>query len=189
MSPRLPCRRPNLCQLLKRLSISGLASPHAPSADEAGLHACFLRYFDLRSSVSSLYDGAIVNEANRVLTEAPERLKESHRAFYRWTQAGESIAYGSSGELRISRCDLGVFFTSPKVSRHLDTVIGEICRAREAKLVLMQGLFGPTLGTWALCSSASARHPRTPQAPLRWRRPQCWWPTRRPVPPPVCAPP
>ena len=45
-----------------------------------------------------MYDGSIVHEANRVLPEAPERLKESHRAFYRWTQAGESMAYGSSGD-------------------------------------------------------------------------------------------
>ena len=98
----------------------GSAFPYAPSADEAGPHACFLKYFDLRSSGSSLYDGSIVHEANRVLTETPERLKESHRAFYRWTQAAESIAYGSSGELRVSRCDLGVFVTSSKVSRHLE---------------------------------------------------------------------
>jgi hypothetical protein len=55
-----------------------------------------------------------------VLTEAPERLKESHRAFYHWTQAGEYIACGSSGELRVGRCDLGVFVTSSKVSRHLE---------------------------------------------------------------------
>ena len=104
----------------RRHKMSGSAFPHAPSADEAGPHACFLKYFDLRSSGSSLYDGSIVNEANWVLTEAPERLKESHRAFYRWTQAGESIAYGSSGELRVGRCDLGVFVTSSKVSRHLE---------------------------------------------------------------------
>ena len=76
--------------------------------------------FDLRSSGSSLYDGSIVDEANRVLTEAPERLKDSHRAFYRCTQAGESIAYGSGGELRVGGCDLGVFVTSSKTSRHLE---------------------------------------------------------------------
>jgi len=67
-----------------------------------------------------LYDGSIVDEANRVLTEAPERLKDSHRAFYRRTQAGEPIAYGSGGELRVGRCDLGVFVASSKVSRHLE---------------------------------------------------------------------
>ncbi len=67
-----------------------------------------------------MYDGSIVSEANRVLTEAPERLKDSHRAFYRWTQAEESVAYGSGGELRFGRCDLGVFVTSSKVSRHLE---------------------------------------------------------------------
>jgi hypothetical protein len=98
----------------------GSASPYAPSADEAGRHACFLKYFDLRSSGSSLYDGSIVDEANRALTEAPERLKNSHRAFYRCTQAGESIAYGSGGELRVGRDDLRVFVTSSKVSRHLE---------------------------------------------------------------------
>ena len=99
----------------------GVGFPTRPQrADEAGPHACFLKYFDLRSSGSSLYDGSIVHEANRVLTETPERLKESHRAFYRWTQAGESIAYRSSGELRVGRCDLGVFVTSSKVSCHLE---------------------------------------------------------------------
>ena len=98
----------------------GSASPHAPSADEAGRHACFLKHFDLGSSGSSLYDGSIVDETYRVLPEAPERLKDSHGGFYRWTQAGESIAYGSGGELRVGRCDLGVFVTSSKASRHLE---------------------------------------------------------------------
>ena len=55
-----------------------------------------------------------------VLTETPERLMDSHRAFCCRTQAGESIAYGSGGELRVGRCDLGVFVTSSKVSRHLE---------------------------------------------------------------------
>jgi hypothetical protein len=67
-----------------------------------------------------LYDGSIVDEANRVLAEVPERLKDSHGAFYRWTQAGESIAYGSGGELRFGRRDLGVFVNSSKASRHLE---------------------------------------------------------------------
>ena len=67
-----------------------------------------------------MYDGSIVDEANRVLTEAPEKLKDSHGAFYRWTQAGESIAYGSGGELRVGGCDLGVFVISSKASRHLE---------------------------------------------------------------------
>ena len=34
--------------------------------------------------------------------------------------SGESIAYGSSGELRVGICDLGVFVISSKVSRHLE---------------------------------------------------------------------
>jgi hypothetical protein len=61
-----------------------------------------------------------VDEASRAPQEAPERLKDSHGTFYRWTQAGKSIAYGSSGELRIDGCDLGVFVTSFKASHHLE---------------------------------------------------------------------
>ena len=108
------------------------SEPAAPQDVEVGFpirpHQCgrggaarlLPKAFDLRSSGSSLYDGSIVDEANRVLTEAPERLKDSHRAFYRCTQAGESIAYGSGGELRVGRDDLRVFVTSSKVSRHLE---------------------------------------------------------------------
>jgi hypothetical protein len=65
-----------------------------------------------------------VDEANRVLTEAPERFKDLHRACYRCTQAGESIAYGSDGELRIGGYDLRVFVTSSKGQPSLGGELG-----------------------------------------------------------------
>ena len=98
----------------------GVGFPIRPQCGRGGVARLLPKAFDLRSSGSSLYDGSIVDEANRALTEAPERLKDSHRAFYRCTQAGESIAYGSGGELRVGRDDLRVFVTSSKVSRHLE---------------------------------------------------------------------
>ena len=51
-----------------------------------------------------------------MLTEAPERLKDAHGAFYRWTQAGESIAYGSGGELRIGDVTLGCLSLLPRLA-------------------------------------------------------------------------
>ena len=98
----------------------GVGFPTRPQRGRGGAARLLPEVFRPQIVGSSLYDGSIVNEANWVLTEAPERLKESHRAFYRWTQAGESIAYRSSGELRVGRCDLGVFVTSSKVSSHLE---------------------------------------------------------------------
>ena len=63
----------------------GVGFPTRPQRGRGGAARLLPEVFRPQIVGQVLVCGSIVHEANRVLTEAPERLKESHRAFYRWT--------------------------------------------------------------------------------------------------------